>query len=64
MRLEVTKHFDNSVVFDVHLNGWTTRWDWQGDENDVPQCMIDFILEESLEFYIQFCTIPDDGYYA
>jgi hypothetical protein len=48
----------------VTLNGWITTWKWYGDCLELSHELIDYILDKSLEAYIEFCTVPDKYYYS
>jgi hypothetical protein len=63
MTYSISTHSDYFHEIDVTLNGWKLTWTWYGDSGNFPEDILNFILDKSLDSYIEFCTVPDDDYY-
>jgi hypothetical protein len=63
MNYSISTHSDYFHEIHVTLNGWSLDWSWYGESGDFPEDILHFILDKSLDSYIEFCTIPDDHYY-
>lgn len=62
MTYSIDTHNDYFHEILVTLNGWHLTWTWYGSEVELED-ILDFILDQSLTEYINFCFKPDDNYY-
>ena len=55
MKLSIDSQADYRHEITVDINGWLTTWIWYGSEEEIEP-LLDFILDESLEEYLVFCS--------
>ena len=63
MKHELISLGDYRHVIQYSINGWELLWFWHGSIEEFTEDLLNFVLDESLELYIQFCTEPHDSHY-
>lgn len=62
MKITTNESYDYFHEITATLNGWEITWTWYGSKDELED-VFDYILEQSLVEYINFCTTPNDDYY-